>query len=111
MCMEVMHVVIDLSVRLRQLRLDKRLKQDQVAQLVGVSKGAISAYETDIRQPSYDVLIRLASLYRVSADYLLGRQDVRMLDISGLTPAEAVAISEIVASMTTKNQQLEGYER
>ena len=74
-------MIIDLSVRLRQLRLDKRLRQDQVARLVGVSKGAISAYETDIRQPSYDVLIRLANLYRVSTDYLLGRQDVRMLDI------------------------------
>ena len=45
-------MIIDLSVRLRQLRLDKRLRQDQVARLVGVSKGAISAYETDIRQIS-----------------------------------------------------------
>ena len=97
-------MIIDLSVRLRQLRLDKRLRQDQV---VGVSKGAISAYETDIRQPSYDVLIRLANLYRVSTDYLLGRQDVRMLDISGLTTAEAAAISNLVASMTAKNQKLE----
>mgnify|MGYP000767639047 FL=1 len=50
-------MIIDLSVRLRQLRLDKRLRQDQVARLVGVSKGAISAYETDIRQPSYDCLL------------------------------------------------------
>ena len=32
-------MIIDLSVRLRQLRLDKRLRQDQVARLVGVSKG------------------------------------------------------------------------
>lgn len=100
-------MIIDLSVRLRQLRLDKRLRQDQVARLVGVSKGAISAYETDIRQPSYDVLIRLANLYRVSTDYLLGREDVRMLDISGLTTAEAAAISNLVASMTAKNQKLE----
>lgn len=46
-------------------------------------------------------------LYRVSTDYLLGRQDVRMLDISGLTTAEAAAISNLVASMTAKNQKLE----
>ena len=70
-------MVIDLSTRLRQLRMDKQLRQDQVARLVGVSKGAISAYETDIRQPSYDILIRLANLYRVSTDYLLGREDTR----------------------------------
>lgn len=100
-------MIIDLSVRLRQLRLDKRLRQDQVAQLVGVSKGAISAYETDIRQPSYDVLIRLANLYRVSTDYLLGRTDDRTLDISGLSTHEAAMISELVASMTAKNKKLE----
>ncbi len=100
-------MIIDLSTRLKQLRLDKRLRQEQVARLVGVSKGAISAYETDIRQPSYDVLIRLANLYRVSTDYLLGRTDDRSLDISGLTAHEAAIVSELVASMTAKNQKLE----
>lgn len=100
-------MITNLSVRLRQLRLDKRLRQDQVARLVGVSKGAISAYETDIRQPSYDVLIRLANLYRVSADYLLGRTDDRTLDISGLTAREVVMITELVASMSAKNKELE----
>lgn len=99
-------MIVDLSARLRQLRQDKHLQQKQVALLVGVSKGAISAYENDLRQPPYDVLIRLANLYRVSIDYLLGRQDVRMLDISGLTTAEATAISNLVASMTAKNQKL-----
>ena len=101
-------MIVDLSVRLKQLRLDKQLRQEQVARLVGVSKGAISAYETDIRQPSYDVLIRLANLYRVSVDYLLGRTDDRTFDISGLTTHEAAMISELVASMTMKNQKMEG---
>lgn len=102
-------MIVDLSVRLRQLRLDKRLRQDQVARLVGVSKGAISAYETDIRQPSYDVLIRLANLYRVSTDYLLGRTDDRTLDISGLSAREVAIVSELVASMTAKNQKMEEF--
>ncbi len=100
-------MIVELSVRLRELRLDKRLRQDQVARLVGVSKGAISAYETDIRQPSYEVLIRLANLYRVSTDYLLGRTDDRSLDISGLTAHEAALIAELVASMSVKNQKME----
>ncbi len=104
-------MIIDLSVRLRQLRLDKQLRQEQVARLVGVSKGAISAYETDIRQPSYDILIRLANLYRVSVDYLLGRTDDRTLDISGLTAREVAIITELVASMSAKNQKLEELRR
>lgn len=102
-------MIIDLAVRLKQLRLDKQLRQEQVARLVGVSKGAISAYETDIRQPSYEVLIRLANLYRVSVDYLLGRTDDRTLDISGLTAHEVSMITELVASMSAKNQKMGEY--
>lgn len=64
MCMEVMHMIIDLSVRLRQLRLDKRLRQDQVARLVGVSKGAISAYETDIQIKSKLIVAILMELQK-----------------------------------------------
>lgn len=103
------HMIVDLSMRLRQLRQDKHLRQEQVALLVGVSKGAISAYENDIRQPSYDVLIRLANLYRVSTDYLLGRTDDRTIDISGLSADEVAIISDLVASMTAKNQKLEEF--
>ena len=103
-------MVIDLSTRLRQLRMDKQLRQDQVARLVGVSKGAISAYETDIRQPSYDILIRLANLYRVSTDYLLGREDTRSLDVSELTADEVAIVSELVAAMSAKNQKMGEYQ-
>lgn len=102
-------MIIDLAVRLKQLRLDKQLRQEQVARLVGVSKGAISAYETDIRQPSYEVLIRLANLYRVSVDYLLGRTDDRTIDISGLTAHEVAMITELIASMSAKNQKMGEY--
>lgn len=102
-------MIIDLAVRLKQLRLDKQLRQEQVARLVGVSKGAISAYETDIRQPSYEVLIRLANLYRVSVDYLLGRTDDRTIDIPGLTAHEVAMITELIASMSAKNQKMGEY--
>lgn len=102
-------MIVDLSTRLRQLRQDKHLRQEQVAILVGVSKGAISAYENDIRQPSYDVLIRLANLYRVTTDYLLGRTDDRTIDVSGLTAQEIALVSDLVASMTAKNQKLEEF--
>ena len=68
---EVMFMIVCLSVRLKELRINKNLTQAQVAQYVGVTRAVISAYETDIRQPSYDILIRLALLYGVTTDYLL----------------------------------------
>ena len=92
--------------RLRQLRLDKNLRQEQVAKLIGVNKSAISTYENNTRQPSFDILVRLATLYRVSTDYLLGMTNIRSLDLSGLSDEEVVAVSELVAIMTKKNEQL-----
>ena len=79
--------------RLRQLRLDKNLRQEQVAKLIGVNKSAISTYENN-------------TLYRVSTDYLLGMTNIRSLDLSGLSDEEVVAVSELVAIMTKRNEQL-----
>lgn len=92
--------------RLRQLRLDKNLRQEQVAKLIGVNKSAISTYENNTRQPSFDILVRLATLYRVSTDYLLGMTNIRSLDLSGLSHEEVAAVSELVAIMTKRNEQL-----
>ena len=48
------------SVHLKQLREAKKLTQTQVANYVGVSRSVISAYENDMRYPSYEILIRLS---------------------------------------------------
>lgn len=91
-----------LGKRLRQLRQNNRLRQDQVASLVGVNKNTI------FRQPSYEILVRLATIYRVSTDYLLGCESKRTVDVSGLTPKEIQMVAELVANMTEKNKKLEG---
>lgn len=104
-------MILDLSFRLKELRLEKRLRQDQLAALVGLEKSSISMYENDMRQPSYETLVRFADVFNVSTDYLLGRRNDRQLDLSGLTAAEATMISELVASMTAKNKKLEELKR
>lgn len=104
-------MIIDLAPRLRQLRLEKQLRQDQVAALIGIDKSTVSAYENDLRQPSCEILVRFANLYRVSVDFLLGRNDDQTLDISGLTGTEIAMVRNLVASMSAKNQKLEELRR
>lgn len=84
------------SIHLKQLRTAKKLTQNQVADYVGVSRSVISAYENDMRYPSYEVLIRLSLLLGVSTDFLLGIEGRRYIDISGLTTEEAAAVFEMV---------------
>ena len=104
-------MIAKLAQRLKQLRLEKDLRQDQLAKLVHVEKSSISMYENDVRQPSYDVLIRYAEVFNVSVDYLLGRTNDRSFDLSGLTAAEIALISKLVDSMTAKNRIMEELKR
>ena len=49
---KVKHMIDSLGSRLRLLRQNKKLKQEQVADLIGVNKKQVSAYENNARQPS-----------------------------------------------------------
>lgn len=101
-------MMLDFSMRLKQLRIDKRLTQAQVAKRVGVTRSMISSYETDIRYPSNDILKSLCRLFGVSSDYLLCIDDRRLLDITDLTEREATAVIEMVnVLMATKSKQKE----
>ena len=100
-------MIAKLAQRLKQLRLEKDLRQDQLAKLVRVEKSSISMYENDVRQPSYEVLLRYADIFGVSVDYLLGRTTDRSLDLSGLTAADIALITKLVDSMAAKNRKLE----
>lgn len=94
--------MLDFSQRLKQLRKDKHLTQAQVAKRIGVTASMVSSYETDIRLPSYDVLVRIADVFGVTVDYLLCRQDKRFLDISELNDEEAAVVCGMVDLLKKK---------
>ncbi|UFH52517.1 XRE family transcriptional regulator [Spirosoma sp. KNUC1025] len=65
-----------LGQKLKQLRLDrknvdKKWTMDYVAQLLSVTSGAISQYETDRNKPSSETLLSIAKIYDVTIDDLL----------------------------------------
>lgn len=91
--------MVDFGNNLKTLRLQDGLTQAQVAQKLGVTKSVISAYETGLRLPSYDILINISKLFRVSTDYLLGLENIRELDLSGLTEEEIQALLNLIKAM------------
>lgn len=99
-----------LGSRLRKLRLRERLEQKQVAELVGVDRSAISYYENDTRQPPYDTLVRLALLYKVSTDYLLGKEKVK-IDFSNLTGSDMMLVEDVIRSLSDKNAKMTAYAK
>ena len=64
-----------LGQRLRDLRTQKRMTQQELADSVGIPRSTIGMYEADHRKPRFDELDTLADYFDTSLDYLLGRSD------------------------------------
>lgn len=73
-----------LSERIHELRMRQGYTQVSLAKKLGVSKQAVSNWENGNIQPSIDMLIRIADLFSVTTDYLLGREYVLQADLSRL---------------------------
>jgi transcriptional regulator with XRE-family HTH domain len=63
--------------RLKSLREENRLTRNDFAQKLNISYSAISKYETNIRFPDKETLVRMADFFDVSVDYLLCRTNVK----------------------------------
>lgn len=59
--------------QLQRLRKSKGLTQDDISKIIDVSLSTYQKYERDVISPPYDTLIRIADFYKVTTDYLLGR--------------------------------------
>jgi transcriptional regulator with XRE-family HTH domain len=63
------------SVRLAYLRKKKNVTQQKVADYLGITRPAYTAYEQGKRQPDYETLTKIADFFDVTVDYLIGRTD------------------------------------
>lgn len=61
--------------RIRDLRIDRGLTQEQIAELLHVSQNTYSQYEIGTTRYPLDAVVKLAEYYGVSVDYLVGLTD------------------------------------
>lgn len=79
-----------LGQRICELRMALGWSQVQLAKRLGAAKQTVSNWENDNIQPSIEMLVRLAKIFGVSTDYLLGLEETPRLDVQGL-PESVVA--------------------
>ncbi len=65
--------------RIKELRLEKGLNQEQLANILGIGKASVSDWETGKSEPVFSNVILLADFFDVSIDYLAGRKDYWLL--------------------------------
>ena len=64
------------SARLKCLKAAKKLSSIDLAEHLGVTNDRIAIYENDIAEPSIDELIKMAKVFGVSVDYLIGMSNI-----------------------------------
>lgn len=91
--------------RLRALRVGARLTQGKLAVLLSVDKSTISSYECGIRTPPCPILVKYATTFHVSTDYLLGIPQKDTLDLTGLSQDNRVLLMQLIK--TLKNEEVQ----
>lgn len=66
---------MNITKRIRDLREDSDLTQNQIAEILHIKQNSYSQYETGSREISIKVLWKLADYYNTTIDYLVGRTD------------------------------------
>lgn len=63
----------EFALKLKMLRLELGKTQEEIADMIGISRGCLANYETGKRKPDSDTLKRIADILGVSIDYLVNR--------------------------------------
>lgn len=90
---------------LKLLREEKKIRQDELADILSLSPSAIGMYERNEREPNNETILKLAEYFNVSTDYLLGKSDKRNpeiqshennLDLNGLDKEDYIMLQNLV---------------
>lgn len=99
-------------MQLKQLRTSKKMLQKDVAALLGIDRTTYAKYESGASEPNYETLLKLAEIFGVSTDYILGRDEKKPAPISeseldaelierlcNLTPEEKAKVDAFVQGL------------
>lgn len=97
--------MVDFGEKLKKLRTDAGMTQTELANRLNVTKSLVSYYELQERTPSPDMLIRLANIFHVSADYLLGIERKKTIDVSDLGEDDIHFLLMTIETLRKKNMK------
>ena len=104
--------MVDVGKRIRKLRNARKMTQEECAERIGVTKSTISSYENGSRLPSYDVLVKIAQIFKVSTDYLLGQSSGKItIDTTELTDKQLSIIQSTIEAFAEANRMKSPIEK
>ena len=70
------------SARLKKLRTEKGLSQEDLAKIIGVKQQTVGGWETGRTEPDHQLTLKIADFFDVTTDYLLGRTNYKNVAIT-----------------------------
>ena len=93
--------------RIKNLREQADLTQADLARKLGITRSSVNAWEMGISVPSTHYIKELATIFKVSTDYLLGLKESSSISVSGLTEADIEMVHRMVQYLRIKNGEKE----
>lgn len=100
--------MFDFGLRIKELREQHKMSQEQLGRRIDRSKSVISSYENNIKIPPLDILTKIAVIFNVSLDYLVGIDKTKMVSIDGLTEQQKQLLQTIVFELKDKAKTTDG---
>ena len=79
------------------------MTQSDLAKELGITRSSVNAWEMGISVPSTQYIVELASIFKVSTDYLLGVESSASVNVSGLTERDIQIVHELINHLKDKN--------
>lgn len=96
---------MDFPKRLKLLRTNKKMTQEELGKKINVTKVSVSGYESGNRKPDIETTQKIADFFEVSVDYLLGRTDNNRYNENKITSKATAADAK--ANMEMENKKLQ----
>ena len=86
--------------KIKLLREELNISQEELANKLGLSKGIISLYENEKRKPSFDILNKLSKIFNCSIDYIIGNwNEAEPTLINVYSSVHAGILSEMITNI------------
>lgn len=91
------------SDRIRLLRERRGLTQSELAKQLGITRSSVNAWEQGISVPSTQYIVELATIFKISTDYLLGVESTASISVSGLTDEDIELAHSLIERLRKKD--------
>lgn len=90
----------DLGYRIKEIRTQRGMAQNELAKRINKSKSAVCGYESEAQVPPLEVLVSIASVLNVSLDYLVGFDKEEPVSLNNLTDQQKRIINLLLVEFS-----------